>query len=184
LMTPLLMKVLASQFVPIEFWKMMWSVVKIVIIPVAGGLIFNKVAHGRYKWLDDAMPMVSMVGIGVIITIITAAGRDSLLTIGLALILAAIIHNSAGNFLGYWSCRLLSRVSLASGIFVTPFLPANIRLRLSIYATSQILQFYGCFYHLTPASLLTFVLLSGPGPSLPTRFAARRSSVLQPDPPP
>ena len=107
LMTPMLMKVLASQFVPIDFWQMMWSVIKIVIIPVAGGLIFNRIAHGKYKWLDDAMPMVSMVGIGVIITIITAAGRDSLLTIGLALILAAIIHNTGGYFLGYWSCRLL-----------------------------------------------------------------------------
>lgn len=53
------------------------------------------------------MPIVSMAGIAFIIMIITAAGRDSLLSIGVFLIFAAIIHNAAGYFLGYWGCRAL-----------------------------------------------------------------------------
>ncbi|MEM9647679.1 MAG: bile acid:sodium symporter family protein [Bacteroidota bacterium] len=107
LMTPLLMKTFAGQFVPIDFWGMMLSIVKIVILPIILGLLFNYFFHGKAKWLDRAMPIVSMAGIALIIAIITAAGRDSLLTIGLFLILAAIIHNTAGYFLGYWSCRAL-----------------------------------------------------------------------------
>ena len=47
-----------------------------------------------------------MVGIALIITIITAAGRNSLLTIGPLLILLVLIHNLSGYFLGYWSGRL------------------------------------------------------------------------------
>ena len=47
-----------------------------------------------------------MAGIGAIILVITAAGRDSLLDIGLLLILACLLHNSAGYFLGYWICKL------------------------------------------------------------------------------
>ena len=43
----------------------------------------------------------------IIITIITAAGRDSLLSIGVALVAAAIIHNALGYFFGYWGCRFL-----------------------------------------------------------------------------
>ena len=105
--TPFLMKTLAGQLVPIDFLGMMWSITKIVIIPIAAGLLFNHFFHGKFKKLDDAMPIVSMVGIAVIITIITAAGRDSLLTIGIALVVAAILHNLAGYVLGYWSCRLL-----------------------------------------------------------------------------
>ncbi len=107
LMTPFLMKVLAGQLVPIDFLGMMWSIVKIVIIPIVAGLVFNKIFHGKAQWLDKAMPIVSMAGIAVIITIITALGRDDLLTIGIALVIAAIIHNTAGYFLGYWGCRLL-----------------------------------------------------------------------------
>ncbi len=86
---------------------MMWSITKIVIIPILAGLTFNRFFHGKFKWLDNAMPVVSMAGIGLIITIITAAGRDSLLTIGFALILASLIHNLTGYFLGYWFCRVL-----------------------------------------------------------------------------
>jgi BASS family bile acid:Na+ symporter len=107
LMTPLLMKLFANQFVPVDFWGMMISIIKIVILPIAAGLVFNHFFHGKAKWLDKAMPRVSMAGIAIIITIITAAGRDSLLSIGLLLILAAIIHNGAGYFLGYWACRVL-----------------------------------------------------------------------------
>ncbi len=107
LMTPLLMKALAGQFVPVDFWGMMLSITKIVIIPIIAGLLFNHFFHGKAKWLDKAMPIVSMAGIAVIIMIITAAGRDSLLTIGVLLILAAVIHNLLGYFLGYWSCRAL-----------------------------------------------------------------------------
>lgn len=106
IMTPLLMKWLAAQYVPIEFWAMMWSIIKIVIIPIIGGLVFNHFFHGKFKWLDDAMPLVSMTSIAVIITIITAAGRDSLLTIGFALIIAAILHNGLGYLLGYFSAKL------------------------------------------------------------------------------
>ena len=105
--TPFLMQLLANELVPIDFLSMLWSIVKIVILPIILGLIFNRFAHGRFPWLDKAMPIVSMAGIAVIITIITAAGRDSLLAIGLTLVLAVIIHNMAGYFFGYWGSRLV-----------------------------------------------------------------------------
>lgn len=105
IMTPLLMKLLAGQYVPIDFIGMMWSILKMVIFPIILGLVVNHFAKG--KWLEIVMPKVSMVGIAVIITIITAAGRDSLLEIGMLLILACLIHNLVGYFLGYWACRLL-----------------------------------------------------------------------------
>ena len=47
-----------------------------------------------------------MAGIAVIITIITAAGRDSLLDVGLLLIIATLIHNLAGYSLGYFFAKL------------------------------------------------------------------------------
>ncbi len=106
LVTPLLMQTFAGQFVPIDFYSMMMSIINMVILPIAGGLIFNRVFRGRAQWLHKAMPVVSMAGIVIILAVITAAGRDHLLSIGLLLILAAIIHNAAGYLLGYWGCRL------------------------------------------------------------------------------
>src|SRR5688572_26706856 len=101
------MQLLAGQYVEIDFWSMVWDITKIVIIPVTAGLIFNRFLHGRFKILDDIMPTISMIGIGLIIVVITAAGRDALLVVGGYLILAVLIHNMSGYFLGYWSARLL-----------------------------------------------------------------------------
>lgn len=107
LLTPLLMEWLAGEYIPIDVWGMMLSILKIVIIPIAIGLVFNHFFHGKTPWLDKAMPLVSMGAIMLIISVITAAGRDNLLTIGVVLVLAAILHNLLGYLLGYWSCRLL-----------------------------------------------------------------------------
>jgi BASS family bile acid:Na+ symporter len=101
------MQLLAGQYVEIHFWSMAWDITKIVIIPVTAGLIFNRFLHGRFKVLDDIMPAISMISIGLIIVVITAAGRDALLVVGGYLILAVLIHNMSGYFLGYWSARLL-----------------------------------------------------------------------------
>lgn len=170
LITPSLMKLLAGQFVPIDFWGMMLSIINMVILPIVAGLMFNTLAYGsetrRSKLLQGLvygliiagknlilfqtseietgaallqlakdlawfllLPIVaasffsklkgdkktvlnkltalfSMAGIGAIILVITAAGRDSLLDIGLLLILACLLHNSAGYFLGYSVCKL------------------------------------------------------------------------------
>ncbi|MFD0998958.1 bile acid:sodium symporter family protein [Ohtaekwangia kribbensis] len=106
ILTPLLMKLLAGQFIEIDVVKMVWDITKIVILPVGAGLLFNHLLKGKVKWLDEAMPLLSMAGIGFIILIITAAGRGSLLEIGIALIASSLIHNTAGYFLGYWSARL------------------------------------------------------------------------------
>jgi len=104
--TPLLMKLFAGALVEIDVLKMMWDINKMIIIPIGAGLIFNKLLKGKSKWLDDAMPIVSMIGIACIITIITASGRDNLLKIGPLLIIIVLIHNSFGYLLGYWSARL------------------------------------------------------------------------------
>ncbi|HEX5025148.1 MAG TPA: bile acid:sodium symporter family protein [Agriterribacter sp.] len=104
--TPVLMKLLGGALVEIDVFKMMWDIIKMVIIPIGGGLLFNKLLSGKSKWLDTAMPLVSMAGIAFIITIITAAGRDSLLTIGPLLILLGLVHNCFGYFLGFWFARL------------------------------------------------------------------------------
>ncbi len=104
--TPFLMKGLAGAFVKINALNMMWDIIKMVIIPIGAGILFNKLVSGRAKWLDKTMPLVSMFGIAFIIMIITAAGRDSLLTIGPLLVLFVLIHNLSGYTLGYWTGRL------------------------------------------------------------------------------
>jgi BASS family bile acid:Na+ symporter len=105
IMTPLAMKVLAGQYVPVSFQDMMVSIIQMVIVPIVGGLVVNRILHGRAPWMQRALPVVSMGGICFIIAIITALSRDKLLQVGFALIAAVILQNGIGYLLGYWGAR-------------------------------------------------------------------------------
>ena len=107
LMTPLLMKFLAGSLIPIDTFGMMISILKMVILPVLLGLIVHHVFKAQSEFLDRVLPKVSMAAITFIIMIITAAGSDNLRSMGLILVVAAILHNALGYFLGYWSGRLV-----------------------------------------------------------------------------
>ena len=104
-LTPLWMKVLGGQFIKVDAVAMMWDIIKIVVLPIGAGLVFNRFFKGKVKWLDKVMPLISMFGIAFIIVIIVAAGRDNLLVIGPALIVCALIHNTTGYLFGYWIGR-------------------------------------------------------------------------------
>jgi BASS family bile acid:Na+ symporter len=106
-LTPLLMRLLAGRFVPVHFWDMAWDTTRVVLIPIIAGLLFHFLVRGKVKWLDRILPVISMLGIALIIVIIIAAGRDSLLKVGALLILVVFIHNVTGFTLGYWFSRLL-----------------------------------------------------------------------------
>lgn len=148
-LTPLLMKLLGGNFVEVQIMAMVWDITKIVILPILAGLLFHYLVHGKFRWLDKAMPIVSMAGITLIIIVITSAGRDSLLKVGGLLILATFIHNVAGYFLGYWSGRLLrfrerecrtialevgmQNAGLASGLALTMGKLATVGLAAAIF---------------------------------------------------
>ena len=58
LITPSLMKLLAGQFVPIDFWSMMLGIINIVILPIVAGLMFNAVAYGEENRKSILIQMV------------------------------------------------------------------------------------------------------------------------------
>ena len=109
LLTPVLMRMLAGQMVEIDVPAMMWSMTKIVLLPVLGGLAFHHLIYHRLPWLDRVMPIVSMVGILIMTVLTVAMGRDKLMQVGPLLIFACFVHSSAGFGLGYFVCRLLGR---------------------------------------------------------------------------
>ena len=106
LMTPLLMKLLAGQFIEINAVNMMWGITKIVIFPVVAGVLVNHFFKALLPVLNRIMPLISMFGIAFIITLIIAAGRDSLADVAGVLLLVCIAHNLAGYALGYMGARV------------------------------------------------------------------------------
>jgi BASS family bile acid:Na+ symporter len=164
-LTPVLMKQLAGQFIEINVWNMMLDILNMIILPIIAGFIFNMfysgktnrkakiiqtvcyaaiilltsiismisgqsgwngllltftrsltwfclaptavslllkfILKGNRKVIEQILSFFSMAGIAVIITIITGAGRDSLLNVGALLLVTSLIHNLSGYTLGY-----------------------------------------------------------------------------------
>lgn len=76
-------------------------------LPIIAAYIFKFYSKGKKESLEKILSLISMVGIAIIILIITAAGRDSLIEIGLLLILACFLQNMFGYSLGYLVAKLL-----------------------------------------------------------------------------
>ena len=106
LMTPLAMSLLAGRFIEIEFVAMMIAVIQLVILPVAAGLVLNRLLASRRHVLDRLLPGMSMAAICFILAIIAAGSRDQLLQSGAALLGAALLHNVGGYVLGYFAAGL------------------------------------------------------------------------------
>ncbi|MDO6761620.1 bile acid:sodium symporter family protein [Tamlana sp. 2_MG-2023] len=105
--TPLLMKVFAGEFIEIDVLTMMWSIVKMILLPIGAGLLVNHLLKEKMDSFRKILPFISMFGIWAIILVITAAGRDNLLEMGALLMVLVLIHNLFGYFLGYWYAKLL-----------------------------------------------------------------------------
>jgi len=71
-------------------------------LPMIGAMVLSYFVKGEKKFMEKILSMISMVGIAVIVTIITASGRDSLLKVGALLMVTSLIHNLTGYTLGYW----------------------------------------------------------------------------------
>lgn len=111
--TPLAMKVLAGCFVEIDATKMMFEILKVVIVPMFAGGIVHRLLRRQFDEhkaiCDKVLSVLSMAGICYTILALTAPSRDTFASAGLAIILAAIVHNTVGYASGYWLTRLVGR---------------------------------------------------------------------------
>ena len=77
------------------------SVSWFVILPILGATVLKRLLKDNSQWLEKILSLISMVGIAFIITIITATGRDSLMKVGVLLLITSLLHNFSGYVLGY-----------------------------------------------------------------------------------
>ena len=68
------------------------------------GVVYHALVK-RASWLDRFMPTFAIIGILYVTAMTTAAGRDNLMKVGVLLFIAAMLHNLAGYFFGYFLSR-------------------------------------------------------------------------------
>jgi BASS family bile acid:Na+ symporter len=72
-----------------------------LILPMLAAVLLRYISGSDNSWMDKVLSLVSMTGIALIVAVITAAGRNSLLEVGALLLLTSLLHNLSGYSLGY-----------------------------------------------------------------------------------
>ncbi|MBQ9770500.1 MAG: bile acid:sodium symporter family protein [Lentisphaeria bacterium] len=106
-LTPLLSALYLGQTVDVPVWEMFKSILLIVALPVAVGLLINRLMRGKEVILNKVCPFVSVLGIVFVIAIIMALNANAVKRSGWLILVAVILHNGIGMALGYFLSKLL-----------------------------------------------------------------------------
>jgi len=105
--TPFLTRLYTDASIQVQIAPMMLSIVEIVAIPVALGLLINTFFGKTVRKIEPLWPLISMVSILLIIGGIVAGTQATIATVGLLTMVGVILHNGIGLLGGYWGGRLL-----------------------------------------------------------------------------
>ena len=100
-LTPLLTWALAGKSVNVDVVGMLLSILWVVILPIAIGLIVKWIWPKFTEKATDYLPAFSSIAIALIVAIIISANADKLLAGGLLIIVVVVLHNICGLGLGY-----------------------------------------------------------------------------------
>ena len=100
-LTPLLTWALAGKSVNVDVAGMLLSILWVVILPIAIGLIVKWIWPKFTEKATDYLPAFSSIAIALIVAIIISANADKLLSGGLLIIVVVMLHNICGLGLGY-----------------------------------------------------------------------------------
>jgi len=104
--TPYLTKMLAGRYLPVDAAALLRTILAVVILPVAGGLIARHRSGPRLAAVSEVLPLVSVVFIAEIVGCVVALARDRIAEAGGTALLAVVLHNGFGLALGYACAKL------------------------------------------------------------------------------
>jgi len=107
LVTPALIWLLASAWLPVKFAALFWSIVQVVLLPIALGLVAQRLLGRRVQAAVEVLPLVSVVSIVAIVAAVVAASQAKIAESGLLIMAVVVLHNSLGLGLGYLAGRLM-----------------------------------------------------------------------------
>ncbi|MFP5316259.1 MAG: bile acid:sodium symporter family protein [Actinomycetes bacterium] len=105
-LTPLLTLWLAGQYLPVNAGSMAWSIVQIVLIPVALGLAARLLLPGLVAKALPVLPWISVVAITLVVMAVVGLSAEAIFSAGLLVLLAVVLHNGLGYAVGYGAARL------------------------------------------------------------------------------
>lgn len=101
ILTPWITWLYIGEVITVPVLLMIFSILKIIILPVLVGIVVNQYAGRFLVGLKKYFPLISVLAIIFIIGIIVALNQPRLSELILPVILAVMLHNVLGMLLGY-----------------------------------------------------------------------------------
>lgn len=105
IVTPFLVWMFASQYLPVDGWAMFMSIVKVVLVPLALGALLQKIVPSLVKAAVPALPLVSVTGIVLIVAAVVAGSKGKIIESGLLIFAVVVLHNGLGYLLGFFAAK-------------------------------------------------------------------------------
>lgn len=106
-LTPVLTWLYIGQEVPVPIIEMMLTVLKIIILPVAMGIVVNRYFGQYLTQAKRLLPLISVIAIVFIISIIVALNAHQMTQLVLPVVIAVLLHNGLGLVAGYTIAKCL-----------------------------------------------------------------------------
>ncbi len=105
IVTPFLVWVFASQHLPVDAMAMFLSIVQVVLLPLALGVLCQKFAPSVVRAAVPALPLISVIGIVLIVASVVGINKANIIKSGLLIFVVVVLHNGLGYALGFFSAR-------------------------------------------------------------------------------
>ncbi len=106
LLTPSLVLLLASQWLPVSAGDLFLSIFQMVVIPITLGFIVKLVFREKVEQSVKALPLISVISIVAIVAAVVGASKDRIAETGLIIFSIVILHNLLGLLVGYWLAKV------------------------------------------------------------------------------
>ena len=154
---PVLFLFYTGSNIDIPIYQMMFSIFKIVIIPVSLGIILNSISFLNLEKIKLCLPLVAVIAIVFIITIIIGSNTNQIFKHGSKIFFIVICHNLLGIFLGFYLCK---KMNYSEKIVKT--LAIEIGMQNSGLATALAIKYFGSAAALAGAFFSIWHNISGP----------------------
>jgi BASS family bile acid:Na+ symporter len=106
-LTPTITYLLLSKTIHVDIVSMFVSIMLVVIIPICLGFIINKFFGNFTKKAVKNLPVVSVIGICMIVASVVSHNSSKILTTSFVVFIIVILHNALGYLLGFWLGKIL-----------------------------------------------------------------------------
>ncbi|MBR0383187.1 MAG: bile acid:sodium symporter family protein, partial [Eubacteriaceae bacterium] len=95
-LTPAITYLLLRTTVTVDVMAMFISIVQVVIIPIALGLVINKLFEKATRTVVEVLPAVSVIAICMIVAAVVSHNADKIFATGMTIFAVVILHNLLG----------------------------------------------------------------------------------------